>query len=252
MREEDLQFKKFVEDLANRAYKNGTYTYTKFLDPAKCSIAHNVTDNMPAGEYEYFGGCDESERVILRFGNIQNAGYEEQFPISILMISPLNNKFADVISHRDVLGAVLNLGLSRDVIGDIYVGDDAIYLFCHENVEEFIRENLTRIKHTTVNTEVTGEKPCSVGPVFKEKVIIVPSLRTDLIISKVFHISRSESELLFSREKVFINGRLCSKSGVPLRAGDTVSVRGCGKFIFDNEISVTKKGNTSIRVRQYV
>lgn len=252
MKEEELQFKKYVEDLASRAYKNSTYTYTKFLDLAKGSLARQITDFMPASEYEYFGGSPDCERVVLRFGNPDEVGYEECFPVSIIEIRPINAKFADAISHRDVLGAVLNLGLAREVIGDIIVAGNVVYLFCLENVEAFICENLVRIKHTTVNARVSEVAPEQVKPTLKELVLIVPSLRVDVLISKIYHISRSESELLFSREKVYINGKLCNKSGIPLKNGDVISARGFGKFIFEGELSTTKKGNLSVMIKQYV
>lgn len=252
MREEDLKFKKIIEDLYNRSYNNGVYTYTKFLDMAQGSVARQVTGGINPSLYEYFGGTRDCERVVLRFGSEELVGYQETFPIVILEIRPINAKFADKLSHRDVLGAVLNLGLARDVLGDIYIYDDCIYLMCLDSVSDFIIDELVRIKHTTVAAKVSEIVPDMLGPNLKEMVLIVPSLRIDVLIAKIFHLSRSESETLFAKEKVFINGKMCTKSGIPLKDGDVISARGYGKFIYDHENSTTKKGNLSVVVQVYV
>lgn len=252
MKEEDLKFKKVIEDLYNRSYNNGVYAYTKFLDMAQGSLARQVTSAINPSLYEYFGGAANCDRVVLRFGNEDLVGYAEAFPIVILEIRPINAKFADKLSHRDVLGAVLNLGITREVLGDIYIYEDRVYLMCLESVADFIISELVRIKHTTVATRVSDIVPDQLEPNLREMVLIVPSLRVDVLIAKIFHLSRNESELLFTREKVFINGKLCNKSGIPLKEGDIISARGYGKFIYDHEQSTTKKGNLSVVVKQYV
>ena len=43
---------------------------------------------------------------------------------SRLHITPVNSKFSDKLSHRDILGAVLNLGIDRSKIGDIILEDN--------------------------------------------------------------------------------------------------------------------------------
>ena len=66
---------------------------------------------------------------MVRFGSERMFGYEEPFPISVLRIEPLINKFAEELGHRDYLGAVMNLGMERDVIGDILIRDKSAYMF---------------------------------------------------------------------------------------------------------------------------
>ena len=73
------------------------------------------------GKYILFGGCDGTERNIARFGNSEELGYEEDFPIVCLEILPKSEKFAEPLCHRDFLGALMNLGIERKNIGDISV-----------------------------------------------------------------------------------------------------------------------------------
>ena len=77
-----------------------------------------------------FGGTEASERAVVRFGDPEAFGYEEDFPIDILAIVPLADKFADDLTHRDFLGALMSLGIERSLLGDIIVTGKKAYLFC--------------------------------------------------------------------------------------------------------------------------
>ena len=65
------------------------------------------------------GGNVYAERKIVVFKPIE-VYYEEDVPITLLKIEPLNKKYADTLNHRDYLGAILNLGIDRSKIGDIF------------------------------------------------------------------------------------------------------------------------------------
>ena len=55
-----------------------------------------------------------------------------------------------------------------------------------------------------------------------------------------------------SEGKVFLNGRQMSENAKALKAGDTVSVRGKGKFIFEGEGGNTRKDKLYINIKKYV
>ena len=157
-------------------------------------------------------------------------------------------KFAEKLSHRDFLGALMNLGIERSTIGDIRVQEKEAYLFCLDTIAPFICDNLETIRHTHVQCtitehfeEMTLEKP-------SEELLQVASVRLDAVISKVYHISRGECLDYFRAGKVFVSGRLCENNSKMLRSGDVVNVRGFGKFIFEEELGDTKKGKKNIAV----
>ncbi|MBP8969142.1 MAG: hypothetical protein KBG42_07665 [Lachnospiraceae bacterium] len=118
--------KRFME-LAERARQSGIYTYSSFHSARTASLAYEVADEH---EVRMWGGTQDCERVVTRFGDTQEIAYDEPFPIRILYVRPKQEKFADKLTHRDYLGAILNLGIERDVIGDIIVADQAAYFFC--------------------------------------------------------------------------------------------------------------------------
>lgn len=77
----------------------------------------------------FSGGVDGCERQILRFGDEESLGYDAGFPICCIEIKPLIEKFADALTHRDYLGALMHLGIERSTLGDIMIRDKTAYLF---------------------------------------------------------------------------------------------------------------------------
>lgn len=204
------------------------------------------------GKYTLFGGCDGTERNIARFVDSEEPGYEEDFPIVCLEILPKSEKFAEPLCHRDFLGALMNLGIERKNIGDISVKNNRAYVFVLEKISGYILSELTKVKHTLVECRIAENLPSGGLYELKEEKICVPSLRCDCFIAEVFHLSRSESTKLFGSEKVFVNGRCVSSPGMQLKQGDTVSVRGFGRFRFLLEQGKTKKGNAFVNIGRFV
>jgi len=203
-------------------------------------------------ELTLFGGAEGTERMMARFGDPEEFGYEIPFPIILLRIQPLQSKFADDMTHRDFLGALMNLGIGRGVIGDIVVREHTAYVFVEEKIAPHIEKELTRVKHTQVWVERMEETPEDVRPRFERENLIVSSLRLDLIAAKLYQMSRQAAKEIFIEGKVFVNSRLCSDPSLPVKEEDTVSVRGYGKFVFRRVEHETKKGNMSITVDKYV
>lgn len=138
-----------IADLAKRSYSDSVYTFSGFLSLAEQSEIHAAEKDLAYAGITFFGGTDGCERQMVRFGSFENLGYEENFPIVTLVIAPLNSKFSDDLTHRDFLGAIMNLGVNRDVIGDILVRENTGYIFCDQKIARYLSENLDRVKHTS-------------------------------------------------------------------------------------------------------
>ena len=247
---EEQILQKHLRDLAEKSYRQNIYTFTGFLGLAEQDLYHQMKKEIAHVPATLFGGMEDTERVMIRFGDEDTLGYLEEFPICLLKIAPLSQKFADDLSHRDFLGALMNLGIDRSLLGDIFLRDNCGYLFASETIADFIMENLTRVKHTSVKVmrskeqELVKEEPVPVR-------IVVSSQRVDGVIAKVYHLSRAESLDLFRKGLVRIGGRLCENNGGALKNGDVVAVRGYGKFIYQGVDRETKKGRESVTVLMY-
>lgn len=198
-----------------------------------------------------FDGYDGADRRMIRFGNEEDLGFKQSFPISILSVQPIMSKFADDLNHRDFLGALMNLGIKREMLGDILVTGKEACVFCKDSIADFIMENLIRVKHTSVKISITDEMGDIFLPEKKEKVIQVSSPRIDAVAAKVFNLSRQGILELFPAGYVQLNGMICTENAKILNPGDVVSARGHGKFDFAEQLGLSKKGKLNCKVMVY-
>ena len=243
--------KKRFRELADKAYGHNIYTFTGFLGISELSDFYSMERELSFMPWEAFGGAKDCERMMIRFGSEDLFGYVEDFPIICLQIKPLMQKFADKLSHRDFLGALMNLGIERDTLGDIILKENEGYLFCTQTIAPYICENLTRIKHTPVLCKESKAVLTEKNEDLQEMKTQVASLRVDGMIAKVYHMSRGESLEQFRQKKVFVNGRLCENNSRLIKEGETVTVRGFGKFVFASSQGVSKKGKMNVTVCCY-
>lgn len=238
-------------DLANTAYRRGIVTYSDFLTLNEISTLNGMKKDISFVTISLWGGYEAAERQMAAF--IPETYYELQtdYPISILKITPLNNKFAEKLNHRDFLGAILNLGIDRSKIGDILVKEHCAYCFAHSSMADFLKNELTRIKHTSVKVKQVLEAE-DMKPEFQRIEGSVSSERMDTILALAFSSSRSALSGLVGAEKVFLNGKLCYSNSQMLKPGDIVSVRGFGKFVYRGFLSNTKKGRLFVALDKYI
>lgn len=245
--EDELLKKRFME-LSKRSYNDSRFTFTNFLSLAELSVFYEAIKEIPDVEYSVFGGTEDAERVIVRFGSEDELGYSEAFPITILEISPLMEKFSDDLTHRDFLGALMNLGIEREVLGDILLKKNKAYLFVLNSMVEYISKELTRVKHTSIKVRIVDSIPEIDKYVPSEKLIQVASLRIDAVIARVHNLSRGDAIELFTEKKVFLNGHLCENNSKMLSEKDKVTVRGFGRFEVFEIVGKSKKGKENIKI----
>jgi len=249
MNEEALLSKRFRE-LADKADRSNIYTFTNFLTPMEYSILLQSAKEFPQVSFTAFGGTEDAERVMVRFGDPESFGYETPFPIVLLEIKPASPKFAESLGHRDILGALMHLGIERDRLGDLWVEDNTGYVFCVESMASFIEEELCRVRHTVVVCHRIEALPAAFSQKTEEVKILASSERIDGVIAKVYGLSRTEVVALFREHKIFVQSALEENNSRMLKAGDIVSVRGYGKFTYAGLQSVSKKGKLNLVVEK--
>lgn len=249
MDEQELCKKRLI-DLSHQAEIKSIVTFSDFLNLNELNIYHSVAKDLYT-KTVVFGGYDGAERQMIAF--IPDAlCYEWEYPIRCLKIIAKYPKFAEELTHRDVLGALMHLGIERSTLGDILCFHNEYYLFCDEMIFPFIYENLEKIKHTIIEvSEEMNYRDLASNIQFEEKVEMIASNRIDCIIAKAFHLSRSESAQLLVSDKVFVNGKCISNCNYSCKDGEIISVRGKSRFIFNNCNSVSKKGKLRVRFSFY-
>lgn len=250
--DKDLQhLKKRLLELAERSYSHGVYTFTPFLGLSEQQAFYEIQRDVVYAGYGMEGGSPQCERRMIRFGSPDLLGYEEAYPIQCIKIEPLTPKFAEQLTHRDFLGAVMNLGIERGTVGDIFVQDKEALMFCQEGISSYLTDNLEQVRHTHVKCSVIRATDSIREPITEEMTLSVASSRIDTVTAKVYNIARSRSLELFRAGRVFVNGRLTENNSYVLKDGDAVTARGFGRFVYVGEQGETRKGRTRVCVEIY-
>lgn len=99
----------------------------------------------------------------------------------------------------------MNLGISRSTIGDIRICEKAAYLFCVEELKEFILSNLRQVKHTIMECREISELDEIPERQYEIHRQTVASARLDNIVAAMIGSSRTKANELITQGRVFIN-----------------------------------------------
>lgn len=237
-------------DLCRRSEKTGTWQYSAFLSPAEQEEFYRCPE---AAGYPFFltGGYEAAERKILAAGSEADAGPAEP-PVSVVAVTPKSEKYAEELTHRDYLGAILGLGIERSVVGDILVQGKRAWFFCLSSAADMLAGSLGQVRRTTVEARVTGTDVPELQPRYAPQRLNVASERLDAVTAAFTGLSRGQAEKLFSAEKVFVNGRTVTDRSAKLKEGDILSVRGFGKAVYDGIEHETRKNRLWVLLRKYI
>lgn len=244
-------FLKRVRELANLSYQRDIVTFSDFLNLNEQNMVSSLKQQFPQVVMETFGGYDNAERQMVAF-HPDALAFTWEYPIDCLKIEPKAIKFSENLSHRDYMGALLNLGVDRSVIGDIIVQEKAAWFFCQSKMTEFFLENLCRVRHTNILITKVNDPEEFPHPNLESINGTCASVRLDSLIALAFKASRSSMVSYIESGQVFVNGKLITSNGYEPKEGDIVSVRGKGRFIFDGVSHQTKKGRYGVRILLYV
>jgi len=239
LEKEELILRNKFLDLARNAYFKNIVTHSMFLNLYEQTIFETLKNELPNIKYIMFGGYSEAERKIVCF-------YCDKIPefdmLEYLKVSPSNKKFADDLTHRDFLGALMNLGIERHMIGDICIVDNVAHIITFNSMSETIINELSTVKRTKVVLEVESADELKAVNRMEYKKINIPSERLDSIIGSIYNISRSKVNLYIDAGKVFINSRQCFSHSSKIKDGDIITVRGLGRARFLGISALSKKG----------
>lgn len=260
MKDEERLICNRLLDMANNCYYRNIPVTSDFLDLNSQTLFQGITGDLPDVKWIMTGGYELAERRMIIFipeymydsfdvSDEANA-FTDYF--SVIRITPASKNFSEKLNHRDYLGAILNLGITRAKIGDILVGEDCTYFFCTNNIAEYIADNLSFVKHTNVHCEVTLHRDFSYEPAFEQIQGSIASLRLDSVIALGFNHSRSHLISYIQEGKIAVNGRIITSNAYAIKPGDIISVRGLGKIRFVSEITTTKKGRVMVLINKYI
>ncbi len=239
-----------IIDMANLALRHQEARFSQFLDPASAMLIRtrlHFTDHV---NVRFWGGYDDAERQMLCISPDWMQAWPADFPICLL---ELTGRFDGALSHRDCLGALMALGITRESVGDIVAGADKVSVFVRNDLAPFIKLNLTRVGRYGV-TVCEADTASFTAPGKKSEMlgVFVASMRLDAVLAAALHLSRSAASMLVSSGKVNVNHLLCSNLSHVLCAGDLISVRGFGRLEVGEIGGMSRKGKTFVHIRKYL
>ena len=243
-----------VLDRAKQALERNIPAATDFLSPAQQAQAADLLHaaGIPETAYIRWGGYDGAERAVLLFlpdwMDPSDAGTYS--PIRCLQAA---FRKGESLTHRDFLGSLMALGLTREKIGDILVEKGGCQVLLDPSMTDFLLQNW----------DSAGREKLTVTPLplsalavphaaVKELRDTVSSLRLDNVLAAGFSLSRGRAAEAVEKGSVQVNYVTCVKPDKPVSAGDTITCRGLGKCVLDSVGAPTKKGRLPVAIRRYI
>ena len=240
--QEEKIFAAHIADLAKLSERRETAEFSAFLNLRERELALQAAARFSV-ETTLFGGYPEAERVVLRTAPLGTK--PGGFPIRALDFAS-----SVPVTHRDVLGSILALGISRDPIGDILVSRDGFRVFVMEGIADFIASGLKKAGKASVRyspgTDMGGKAT------IEENSGTVSSPRLDGVVAELAGCSRGSAEELITSGRVSVNHMTVEKPSYTVETGDVISVRGKGKFKVEDMGGISRKGRVIIKYGRYV
>lgn len=237
-------------DLAEQAMRSQKFRIAGFLDPYGQEIAETVAANYAGLKVDFDGGYQGAERQRALFC-CTDFGGTPSFDIAVIK-AVWNENFVR-LSHRDVLGALMALGIERDRLGDIIATGGFAKVLCDRKMAEYLLQNLTQIGSAGVTCELDDlaaiapkEERC------KEIRATVASLRVDSIAAAGFGSSRSRAAADIAADKLKLNWQPVKNASQMVKEGDVLSMRGRGRLEVAEVRGLTKKGRTGVLLKRYL
>ncbi len=222
-----------------------TFKSVGFTDPRQATIVSQIVHHFDQVECLIDGGYEGAERTYITIYHVySNFDYISNF--SVIEIK-YPTKFYQ-IEHRDILGALLNIGLKRDKFGDIIV-QDHLYFFVETDFVPYLMENLVRVGRAKVELIEKNTYDINiVKEIRKEKNIIVRSLRLDNIVSKAYNLSRNSVKELILSGQVKVNHQVMTNFSYQADENDLISLRKYGRIQLAGIVGESRKGNVILKI----
>ena len=196
-----------------------------------------IFNNMNITDYSFTGGNTNAERKVLVLGDSTDTGF------CIIRLQGIDS----TISHRDILGTLISLGIDREKIGDIVFNNEIIEFALLNEAIDIVLFSLDRIKNVSVKVEVKDTNILQNSSIIdKSYKGTVASMRLDCIIAELIKTARTKAQTLIKQGKVKVNHVEERKINLLIDEDDVISVSGTGRFVIKSKGNLTKKNRTII------
>lgn len=241
-----------VLDQMERTASRSIPCATQFLSPAQRAAAEPLLAASGHPKCLFHGGYEGAERTVCVFlpdwqepedwlAGEELAAIEAAFPPN-----------AD-LTHRDILGGLMGIGLTREKVGDILVLEEKAQIVALKEAAPIILSQFDQAGRARLKLREIPLSGLSPAPVQVRLVKdTVAALRLDAVVSSGFSIARGKAADLISGGRVSVNHRECVKSDKPVAEGDILTCRGLGKCVLKTVGGQSRKGRIIIEIERYL
>ena len=240
-----------VLDKCEQCRTRNVPAHTDFLSPAEQRSAADLLHAAAIHDgYVFLGGYASAERRMLCF---LPQWQEEAEDADYMTALCCTLRAEDGVTHRDLLGSLMGLSITRGKIGDILVTPELAQVIVSADIAEYLLTNWTSAGRARLRVEAMALDALEI-PEQKVREIrdTVATLRLDAVTASGFSISRARAAELIASGRVQKNYRETTKPDAPVAQGDVISARGVGKFELSEVGGLSRKGRTAILLRRYL
>ena len=225
-------------------------TATAFLSPQEQQAARRLLGAIGAQEgFLFYGGYEGAERCRLCF--LPDWAWEAE--VGCVRLIRCTWHQSGELTHRDILGSLMGMGVTRESVGDILVSRESADVLVTDGVAEFLLQSWESAGRVHLHTAEAPLEHIHI-PVAKTKIIrdTVPQLRLDCVVSSGFSVSRGKAAEAIESGRVQLNWAECRKCAAEVAPGDHISLRGLGKCTVEEVGNQTKKGRIFVSIKRYL
>ena len=235
-----------IFDTADICDRTSKPKFLGFLSKEESVFCERMLQNRKI-DFSLFGGYGEAERLML--GCFPEWDVEKNFPIT-----PISFTFrhSDSLTHRDFLGSLMGLGITRESVGDILVEEGRAVVFVTDDISSFVLSQIEKVGRVGVTVTSGFVFPLPEKGVLSEFETTIASERLDCVVSALCNISRGAALQKIEDGVVSVNSVVCMKPTKSIISGDAVTVRGKGKFIISSLENKTRKNRIVLKYWKYI
>jgi len=235
------KFRKKIENLVLESIKNNKTYSTNFLTLEEQT---HINDKLIYIPYILDGGYSNPElkRLIVSYNNefVKN--------VSCFEIKTMDNNFT--LTHQNILGSLIALGISKESIGDIIPSDNVFFI--KTELDDLIITEFRKIGSTIISINKVDGSNYERIINYQDFTVVTKSLRLDLVVSKIIKKSREQSKELIENDLVKVNHKSITNNTKQVKNNDIISIRKHGRFIIKDDSLRTKKDNIVLTIGKFV
>ena len=238
-----------IWDKYEQMERRGIPTATVFLSSREQLMAQALLNTMEVRSgYRFDGGFENAERKLLLF----LPEWAEDADDEIALVRASFHGADSTLTHRDILGSLMGLGITREKVGDILIAPHSADVIVSPTLVDFLLREWSSAGRVRLSiTQISREEIIEPEVKITQISDTVSSLRLDAVVSSAFSMSRGKAADLIAAGKVSLDHTPCIKGDKSVGQDSVITARGFGKAVVRECSRVSKKGRIILVIDRY-